>query len=58
MTELSDMIRAMADARLQATDPVARRARHGQDSGILALHPTPRPAPAGDAEVGRPRTAR
>lgn len=56
MTELSDMIRAMADARLQAPEAVTRDAGREPASGILALHPTGRQT-SGSAEAVQPRTA-
>lgn len=56
MTELSDMIRAMADARLKASEPVTWDARRECTSGILALHPTARQT-SGSAEADEPRTA-
>lgn len=57
MTELSDMIRAMADARLKARDAVARDARREPDSGILTLHPIARQASGGLVEAGQRRKA-
>lgn len=55
MTDLSEMIHAMADERSNAADRASGDTSGKQDSGVLELRPAVRQAPPQAPEVERTR---